>query len=65
MVEAGLRHVLELPTKPGHRFELRKASFAGRGLQKDAQGMSWKQLREMSYGFNRFPSLKTRNPLVR
>lgn len=50
LVETGLRHVLESPTKPGRRFKLRKASFAGRGLQKGAQGLSWEQLREISYG---------------
>ena len=50
LVEMGLRQVLEAPAKSKRAFKLRKASFRGRGLQQGAQGASWEQLREMSYG---------------
>lgn len=50
LVEMGLRQVLEAPAKNKRPFKLRKASFRGRGLQPRAQGASWDQLREMSYG---------------
>ncbi len=50
LVEMGLRQVLETPPRNKRAFKLRKASFRGRGLQEGAQGASWEQLREMSYG---------------
>ena len=50
LVEAGLRKMIEEPGKNKRPFKLRKASFRGRGLQDGAQGASWEQLRETSYG---------------
>jgi hypothetical protein len=50
LVEMDLRQVLEAPARNKRAFKLRKASFRGRGLQDGAQGASWEQLREMSYG---------------
>jgi len=50
LVETGLRQVLEAPPAGKRAFSLRKASFRGRGLQEEAQGATWEQLREMSYG---------------
>jgi succinylarginine dihydrolase len=50
LVELGLRQVLEAPSTSKRTFNLRKASFRGRGLQKGAQGASWEQLRDMAYG---------------
>jgi hypothetical protein len=48
LVEQGLRRVLaEKKRKP--KFRLRKASFKGRGLHPDVQGLSWDQIRDLSY----------------
>ena len=49
LVEMGLRQVLEQPAE-NRPFKLRKASFAGRGLQDGAKGSNWDELRDLSYG---------------
>jgi hypothetical protein len=48
--EGSAAQVLEAPARNKRALKLRKASFRGRGLQDGAQGASWEQLREMSYG---------------
>jgi len=48
LVEEGLREVLARRTK-GRRFRLRKASFAGKGLQPELRGASWERIRERVY----------------
>lgn len=50
LVELGLRKVIAKPPKGARAFELRRASFAGEGLQQDAEALGWNGLREMSYG---------------
>lgn len=48
LIETGLRQVLrERRTRPG--FELRDASFRGRGLQPEFRNASWQQVREAAY----------------
>ena len=48
LVEQGLRRVLaDRKRKP--KFRLRKATFKGQGLHPDVQGLSWDQIRELSY----------------
>jgi hypothetical protein len=48
LVEQGLRRVLaERKRKPP--FRLRKATFKGRGLHPDVQGLSWDEIRSLSY----------------
>ena len=48
LVEAGLRR--ELAGRPGkRRFELRRASFRGEGLQAGLSEGSWEQIRELAY----------------
>jgi len=48
LIELGLREVLAR-RKQQHAFKLRKASFSGQGLQRDARDASWERLREMAY----------------
>ena len=48
LVEQGLRHELSQRKKPSS-FRLRKASFKGKGLQADAVGLRWDQIRELAY----------------
>jgi hypothetical protein len=48
LVEQGLRHELSQRKKPSS-FRLRKASFKGKGLQPDAVGLRWDQIRELAY----------------
>lgn len=49
LVELGLRQVIETRER-GRAFRLRKASFAGEGLQTAAKDLSWDQMRELAYG---------------
>lgn len=48
LVEEGLRKVLE-ERKRSAQFKLRQASFKGAGLRPEAQGLSWEQIRDLSY----------------
>ena len=48
LIEQGLRHVVSA-SKPRRAFQLRKASFKGRGLSADAKGLDWQHLRELAY----------------
>lgn len=48
LVEEGLRQALKGRTTK-RRFRLRKATFAGAGLQADVSGGSWERLRELAY----------------
>lgn len=48
LIEAGLRHVLRERGRPG-RFELRDASFGGRGLQPGLREGDWERIREAAY----------------
>ncbi|HVC34022.1 MAG TPA: DUF2191 domain-containing protein [Chloroflexota bacterium] len=48
LVEDGLRQVLE--EREWHApFRLRRATFRGQGLQRDAAVAAWQRLRELSY----------------
>jgi len=48
LVEQGLRRTLaERQQRSG--FRLRKVTFTGQGLQPQAAGASWEQIRELSY----------------
>ena len=49
LVESGLRKELRLRSEQA-KFELRDASFRGRGLRPEARGLSWEALRELAYG---------------
>ncbi len=48
LVEQGLRQVLE-DSNRSRTFRLRKASFRGRGLQREPRDASWEQLRALTY----------------
>jgi len=48
LIEQGLRHAVSAK-KSRATFELRKATFKGRGLSADAKGADWPQLRERAY----------------
>lgn len=48
LIEEGLRRVLS-ERRDGGAFHLRKASFAGQGLQPDAAGASWDRIRDLAY----------------
>ena len=48
LVEQGLRRVLA-DKKRKSKFRLRKATFKGQGLHPDVKGLSWDQIRELSY----------------
>ncbi len=48
LFEQGLRRVIA-DRKRTRGFRLRKASFAGQGLQPHLAGATWERLREMSY----------------
>jgi hypothetical protein len=48
LVEEGLRKVIE-DRAQGSGFKLRKVTFKGRGLQPQAAGASWEQIRELIY----------------
>ena len=49
LIEEGLRRVLEDRARAG-QFRLRKASFAGQGLNPELAGAGWDRIRELSYG---------------
>lgn len=49
LVEQGLRIVLKEEPQGREIFRLRRASFRGQGLQPDARGGAWEQLREIVY----------------
>jgi hypothetical protein len=48
LIENGLRQELAARKRPTE-FRLRKATVQGRGLQKEAKGLSWDQMRELAY----------------
>lgn len=48
LIENGLRQELAARKRPAE-FRLRKASVKGKGLQKEARGLSWDQMRELAY----------------
>jgi hypothetical protein len=48
LVEEGLRKVI-VERQQSRGFKLRRATFKGKGLQPQAAGASWEQLREMIY----------------
>jgi len=48
LLEEGLRKVLA-ERKTMRRFRLRKATFAGKGLQPELRGASWERIRERVY----------------
>ena len=50
LVELGLRRELAARKSRAAPFALRQASFKGKGLQPQAQGQNWAQLRELAYG---------------
>jgi hypothetical protein len=49
LLEAGLRAVLKERRQPTPTFELRAASFEGRGLQRPFRDDRWDEIREASY----------------
>jgi hypothetical protein len=49
LVEAGLRQVLQEQRARRAPFELRRASFKGRGLRRELQGAAWERLRDLAY----------------
>ena len=48
LIETGLRRVIS-EHRQRERFKLRKATFKGKGLQPHLAGVSWDQLRDISY----------------
>ncbi len=48
LIEEGLRHVISEHQRESP-FRLRKATFAGSGLQPQLAGASWEHIRELSY----------------
>lgn len=48
LVEEGLRRVLEQRRSP-QPFQLRRASFAGKGLQDGVREGTWERIRELIY----------------
>lgn len=48
LVETGLRQVLEAH-QVEQQFELRDASYKGKGLQPEFQGADWAQIRAATY----------------
>lgn len=48
LIERGLHKVVS-DKKPDTPFRLRRASFKGKGLQKDVEGAPWSELRDLIY----------------
>ena len=48
IVEESLRRTLS-ERQQGSRFQLRKATFKGKGLQPHLAGTSWEQILQLSY----------------
>jgi len=48
LVEQGLQQVLEERNRPA-TFKLRDASFEGTGLSKEAEQLSWDEIRALAY----------------
>jgi len=48
VIERGLHSVIE-GQKKTTRFRMRRAGFAGDGLQNDVRGASWDTLRDLAY----------------
>ena len=48
LIERGLRRVIS-DANPAKPFKLRRASFKGKGLQPEFQGVSWDRLRDAAY----------------
>jgi len=48
LVERGLHRVIS-ETRHGTPFELRRASFKGKGLQPEAREAAWDRLRDLAY----------------
>ncbi len=48
LMEEGLRRVIE-ERRENRRFVLRRASFAGNGLQPEIREGSWERIRELAY----------------
>lgn len=49
LVEAGLRQVLAGSRTRTPPFRLRRATFKGKGLRPEGQGLSWERLRDLAY----------------
>ena len=48
LVEQGLREIIS-KQKPDHKFQLRKASYKGKGLQDEFRDESWQKIRAAAY----------------
>jgi antitoxin component of RelBE/YafQ-DinJ toxin-antitoxin module len=48
LIEQGLRQVIS-QRKQGRPFRLRKATFKGQGLSREAKELGWDRLRELAY----------------
>ena len=48
LVEQGLRKAIAM-RKSNRKFQLRKASFRGNGLQKEFRDAGWQKIREAAY----------------
>ena len=48
LIERGLLRVIS-DANPAKPFKLRRASFKGKGLQPEFQGVSWDRLRDAAY----------------
>jgi hypothetical protein len=48
LMQEGLRRIIS-ERKQRSRFHLRKATFKGRGLQPEINGLSWDEIRAKSY----------------
>ena len=49
LVEAGLRQVLRERRARSAPFALRRASFKGKGLRTELQGLPWEHIRSLAY----------------